>query len=215
MRYLICGDIHGNLPALQLLLKKENGNYDVFVSHGDVVNFGPWSNECVELLNELPNKLLLKGNHESYFINGAYPGTNAIAKLFFNHCYPSFNRFKEINAYKEGDFCGIYSVQHTIYDNYVFENSVVCIKNNFIIGHTHHQFINYQNAFHIVNTGSVGQNRKFINEVNYIMYNDANNSLQLMGFLYDPQLIINEFKARNFPEPCIAYYSNKPFKQPL
>ena len=85
MQILIISDVHGNLPALEYVLKSEP-NSDLVISLGDVVNYGPWSNECVELLETLPNKILLKGNHEEAFINGAYPGENPIAKSFFL-CY--------------------------------------------------------------------------------------------------------------------------------
>ena len=65
MKYLICGDIHGNLPALELMLQREKNNFDQLICHGDVINYGPWSDECVLLLNTIKESVLLKGNHEN------------------------------------------------------------------------------------------------------------------------------------------------------
>ena len=68
MLCLIFSDIHGNLPAFEQVIKKETG-IDQYINIGDVVNYGPWSNECVELIESL-NCINIKGNHEEYFING-------------------------------------------------------------------------------------------------------------------------------------------------
>ena len=64
MRILIIGDIHGNLISLEKLLKIEESNYDLLVCHGDIVNYGPWSNECVELLRLKQNSIILNNNFD-------------------------------------------------------------------------------------------------------------------------------------------------------
>ena len=66
MRILVISDIHGNLPALEFVLNKER-SADKIISLGDVVNYGPWSNECVDLMDTLTNKILIVGNHEEAF----------------------------------------------------------------------------------------------------------------------------------------------------
>jgi hypothetical protein len=33
-----------------------------------VVNYGPWSNECVELIENLENSFKVMGNHEEYYL---------------------------------------------------------------------------------------------------------------------------------------------------
>ena len=69
MRTAIYSDIHGNLPALELAIK-DSVAVDGYIILGDVVNYGPWSNECVELIESLKNCTKLVGNHEVYFIEG-------------------------------------------------------------------------------------------------------------------------------------------------
>ena len=66
MRYFI-SDIHGNLPALEKFVSKINEREDIIFMLGDLVNYGPWSNECIELLDTLSNVKYIMGNHEKYF----------------------------------------------------------------------------------------------------------------------------------------------------
>ena len=63
MKIVVFGDVHGNLPALELMVDVA-GNVDQYVCLGDVVNYGPWSNECVQFISELENCIKIRGNHE-------------------------------------------------------------------------------------------------------------------------------------------------------
>jgi hypothetical protein len=47
MRILIYSDVHNNLPAFEQMLK-EVVHCEAYISLGDLVNYGPWSNECVD-----------------------------------------------------------------------------------------------------------------------------------------------------------------------
>jgi predicted phosphodiesterase len=71
MRIIIMTDCHANLPALQAALSniKKTG-YDLLIHTGDTIAIGPFPAECVELLMNMPNVRFLKGNHESYFVDG-------------------------------------------------------------------------------------------------------------------------------------------------
>ena len=81
MKILIYSDVHGNLPAFEKMLKEE-GSCDGYICLGDLVNYAPWSNECVDLAISLPNSILIMGNHEKAFINEFYPGTNPLVQDF-------------------------------------------------------------------------------------------------------------------------------------
>ena len=67
MRVGVISDIHGNLPALEVVADRIR-HMDQVICLGDVVNYGPWSNECLELLQTLPGMILLEGNHERLFL---------------------------------------------------------------------------------------------------------------------------------------------------
>lgn len=64
MKYAIISDIHGNLEALQAVLKglKKEG-YDLLLCLGDIVGYGPNPNECCQLMREIEG-VVIAGNHD-------------------------------------------------------------------------------------------------------------------------------------------------------
>ena len=156
MKILILSDIHGNLPSLEYVLKEEK-SVDFVISLGDVVNYGPWSNECVDLLDSLDNKVLIMGNHEEAFLSGIYPGKNLIAKKFFKECYPLFDRKDKISNYIENFSFENSDFIHTINKNYIFPDTEVKINKNTFIGHSHRMFSKMIEGYRLVNVGSIGK----------------------------------------------------------
>jgi diadenosine tetraphosphatase ApaH/serine/threonine PP2A family protein phosphatase len=63
MRVLVFSDIHANLTALEAVLK-DAGTFDAVWCLGDLVGYGPDPNECIELIQTLPNRQCLVGNHD-------------------------------------------------------------------------------------------------------------------------------------------------------
>ena len=66
MRCLVVSDIHANFPAFEAVLQdaqKRNLQYDVVWCLGDLVGYGAFPNECIELLQTVPH-LCLAGNHD-------------------------------------------------------------------------------------------------------------------------------------------------------
>lgn len=64
-RIALLSDIHGNLPALEVVierLKKEKPDY--WICLGDLVGYGPFPNECINVIRDLNMKCIL-GNHDS------------------------------------------------------------------------------------------------------------------------------------------------------
>ena len=204
------GDIHGNLPAFEQMLEREKNNYDSIVCHGDTVNYGPWSNECIDLLETLPHCTKLRGNHEDDFLKGVYSGRHPVATAFFHFNYPLFERHNVIEKYDQVTKVGDFTIQHTIDGKYIFENTEIEIDTNYIVGHSHHQFKREMASFVLANTGSVGQNRAFIDEVNYLLLDSEKGKIDLKKFVYDYEIIVNEFRARHYPMICIEYYQSKP-----
>ena len=81
MKILIYSDVHGNLPAFEKMIKAEK-DCEQYICLGDLVNYAPWSNACVDLALSLPNAVLIMGNHEEAFLNRKYNGSNELVKLF-------------------------------------------------------------------------------------------------------------------------------------
>jgi predicted phosphodiesterase len=64
MRYGVLADIHGNLHALEATLRAlRPESVDGYLVAGDLVGYGPFPNECVELVKDL-NAVCVAGNHD-------------------------------------------------------------------------------------------------------------------------------------------------------
>jgi len=69
----ILSDIHGNLPALEAVLSDlKNFAVDQIVVAGDVINFGPFSNQTTEIVikNNWP---VIRGNNEYFLLDSNTP----------------------------------------------------------------------------------------------------------------------------------------------
>lgn len=207
MRWLIYSDVHGNLPAFEAML--EGCEYDRSLCLGDLVNYGPWSNECVELAATLKDPVLLMGNHEEAFLAGAYPGSNELVKQFFAVTYPAFHHHEKIKAFEPRYLLGDKICEHTFDNRYIYPDTVVELQHDYLIGHSHHQFELKSNGHTLINVGSVGQNRKYINIVNYALYDDETGQTELMAKPYDLSLLVQKMKALKYPDACVNYYLNK------
>ena len=94
----ILSDIHGNLPALERAIKNTK-NVDQYIILGDVVNYGPWNNECVQLIETLPNCVKILGNHDIDFINKININDTSLSKKFFLKCMDNFGESEFLKKY--------------------------------------------------------------------------------------------------------------------
>lgn len=79
----VMADVHANLPALEATIRsaRERGA-DGFLFLGDVVGYGPHPRECIQRLAELPNAVLVRGNHDHAIGSGTFdPGMNGVAQV--------------------------------------------------------------------------------------------------------------------------------------
>ncbi|MBN1467013.1 metallophosphoesterase family protein [candidate division KSB1 bacterium] len=64
MKYAIISDIHGNLAALQQVIERiDELHCDRIVCLGDIVGYGPFPNECCEIIQERADICII-GNHD-------------------------------------------------------------------------------------------------------------------------------------------------------
>lgn len=65
-RIVAVSDVHGFYDEMMAALKEVNFNpeTDLFVNCGDAMDRGSQPRQVIEFLNRLPNKVLIKGNHE-------------------------------------------------------------------------------------------------------------------------------------------------------
>lgn len=208
MKIVVFSDIHGNLAAFEKMLHA-NSDADMYISLGDVVNYSPFSNECVDLLETLPNTIKLIGNHEEAFITGKYEGKHPIAQAFFQTTFPIFNRKETILSYKSSyenfGFCFV----HTILDSYIYPNSEIIFNKNYMIGHSHRQYILKSRDNILYNPGSIGQNRMNIQMGQYLIFYPETKIIEMKSIDYDFNTLIKEMKNRKYPHICIDYFLSK------
>jgi len=74
-RLIILSDIHGNLAAIDAILKdiQAQGTFDACWVLGDLIAYFPWSAETIARLRVLPNLTCLRGNFDRYVITGYRP----------------------------------------------------------------------------------------------------------------------------------------------
>jgi putative phosphoesterase len=210
MKVAIFGDIHGNLIALETFLNFTRTRVDAYVCTGDIVNYGPWSEECVLILKSLENLLCVKGNHEEIFTSGIDIGINPLVREFTDSAMRGFTQHEWIAQLPLEEQHDEFTVSHTLENRYIYVNTDVSFSSSRIIGHSHQQFIRQQLASLLVNPGSLGQNREFIDLVQFIILDSETKSFQPFSLLHDIDSVISEMKARNFSVRCLDYYQSKP-----
>lgn len=208
MLIAVFADVHGNLPALELFLKNVS-HADGYICLGDLVNYGPWSNECVERVERLSDKITIIGNHEEYFIKGKYGGTNETAKAFFDYCIKDFSEQETISGYIDSYRQNGFLFVHTLDNRIIFPDIELSLIENTVLAHSHKQFNTAKTGYRLINPGSVGQNRTYINVINYMLWDTEKDVFTEKQILYNPDIVINEMKAKKYPSICIDYYQNK------
>jgi putative phosphoesterase len=79
MKIAILSDIHGNIVALEAVLKdlEAQGNVDHILMPGDMFAYGPAPQEVLAALQELTNVHFLRGNTDRYLLEVSYPTTSS------------------------------------------------------------------------------------------------------------------------------------------
>ena len=209
MLMAVFSDVHGNLPALQRFLEAVEGRVDGYVCLGDVVNYGPWSDECLELIFELPNLKIVRGNHEDMFL-GKPPldELDGVVGSFTRHCLNNFTRFDLIQGLLAEDSVGRFRAVHTIDGRRVFPETDLWVEQDHLIGHSHWQYAVRRGGL-IINPGSVGQNRQDISHVDFALLDTSSGATEFCSIPYDVDLLLREVRAQSYPVDAIDYFDRK------
>lgn len=72
MKIGVISDIHGNIEALEAILKEfELQGVEKIICCGDMIGIGPYSEEVIQKMIQMKDKLIaVQGNHEGYLLNG-------------------------------------------------------------------------------------------------------------------------------------------------
>jgi predicted phosphodiesterase len=212
MNYAIFSDVHANLPALEAFIEATTGKADGYICLGDVVDYGPWNDECIDRIQSLPGIVYLEGNHERLFSGAeSIQGKPPLARLFFETSRRYFSREALLRDLPNFVRIGDFGAQHTIGDLRLYADTPLLeVAGKHFIGHTHYQFRrDFPGGGVIVNCGSVGQNRRRIDRVNYAIYNTSTGAIHLEERPYRLDRFIDELRRRDYPSECIEYYLRK------
>lgn len=71
MKLGVITDIHNNLTALRVVVERLNQmECDKIICCGDIIGIGPYPEETVQYIMQIPNLMAVRGNHERYLLEG-------------------------------------------------------------------------------------------------------------------------------------------------
>lgn len=223
MLIAIISDVHGNLPAAEEVFKAAGDmKADTIHCLGDTVGYGPFPNECVDLVRERC-AVILKGNHDSGLV-GDTPltdfnqyGLSAIqwTRTAVTEENQEFLRGLPLMTEQNGVTLAHSSPLNPDAWTYVLtmraaqENFAAFTTRLCFIGHTHVPVIigedgsvnKYSTTLrHIVNVGSVGQPRDGNAQAAFGMFNTTTQEFQMVRVPYDIQKVARAIREVGLPE---------------
>ncbi len=210
MRVAVLSDIHGNLPALDAVLAATRGAVDGYVCLGDLVNYGPWGDECVDRVLGLANLTIVRGNHEDLFLAPhLVAGEIPLVRRFFEAAYPRFSRQAEIASLPTVARAGPFRCVHTVDGRRVYADTPVDIAEDTCIGHSHHQYLVERGGHRLLNPGSVGQNRARVDLACFALLDTVSGDVSLGSVTYDVAALLGAMERGGWPRECVDYYRGK------
>jgi predicted phosphodiesterase len=183
---------------------------DHYICLGDIVNYGPNSNECIELISSLKSVDMILGNHEQYFLSPVRIQSEiTLVKEFFCFCINDFKHFETLKLFKKTVEINDWTFKHTINNLKIYKNTEINITKNTSIGHSHQQYLRRINSKFLLNPGSVGQNRGNIKFANYAILNFDHGSFKLKSIEYEYQKFLKQIVSLNYSNNCKRYYTSK------
>ncbi len=230
MKYAIIADIHANLDAFQVVLddiKKQACTHVACL--GDVVGYGADPKACLDIVRGM-NVPTVKGNHDEYIGADEDPeGFNdaAAEAVSWSRNQLSGDDRKWLRELKYFRLVANFSIVHATLDaphrwGYVFEkleaaasftyqNTQVCffghthvpvafIRDTGVRGGTYSKFRVEAGKKYFVNVGSVGQPRDGNPKAAYVVYDLAQQTIELRRLDYDIEAQQRKIRAAGLPE---------------
>ena len=215
MKYAIIADIHGNLEALQAVLKDAK---EQAVTHyaclGDVVGYGANPKECLDIVREMKIPTV-KGNHDEYCSSGKDPegfNENACAAILWTRAQMTEDDLKWLKDLKYIRIMANFTLVHATLDGpnrwgYIFDKleaaasfpyqqTPICffghthvplafVRDTAVRGGTYSKFKIEAGRKYLMNVGSVGQSRDGVAKATYLIYDINSGQVELRRLDYD------------------------------
>lgn len=215
----IFSDIHGNLQALESILKDiDNDKFDEVICLGDIIGFGPNSKECLDLIMDSTIKMV-KGNHEIYQLNESiFENLSSIDQKHHNYVKKSLNE-EEINFIDklpmsreeliEGSlftFCHFLLNESKDYfqsleilsDDRIFESAKEYESDYMFVGHSHDDF-QISNGSLLTCPGSCGCRKNDETFYTIVEVNGRSVKITKKEVKYDRKMFEKAVKEKDYP----------------
>ncbi|MBO4544339.1 MAG: metallophosphoesterase family protein [Verrucomicrobia bacterium] len=230
MKYAIIADIHGNLEALQAVLKDAK---EQAVTHyaclGDVVGYGANPKECLDIVREMKIPTI-KGNHDEYCSSGKDPeGFNEYAReaILWTRAQMTEDDLKWLKDLKYIRIMANFTLVHSTLDGpnhwgYIFDKleaaasfpyqqTPLCffghthvplafIRDTAVRGGTYSKFKIEAGRKYLINVGSVGQSRDGVAKATYLTYDINSGQIELRRLDYDMDTAMDKIRKAGLPE---------------
>jgi predicted phosphodiesterase len=211
-------DVHGNLPALEAVLRDARGaDVDRWVLGGDYVSFGAWPAEVVDCLDALEGAEWIRGNWDRWQSGDRedmLPGEDlrtALATAVERLGPDLVTRLGALpGSHREGDTLFCHAAPETDMDSFLPEgdrhddellNGVDARR--VVFGHTHLPVDRERRGVHLFNPGSVGLPFDHDTRASWAVIHDDGRA-ELRRVDYDVEATIDGLRTRLADAPWIG-----------
>ena len=228
MKIVVISDVHGNLEALNRVLKYIDNmeGENRIVCLGDIVGYGPDPAECFKIVESLTDKICL-GNHEDSILDTDYDyqmTKHALEAIRWTRSIVDEEIRETINNLpllieEDNVLYGHASPDDPMKWKYITNarnaySSLIEMKHSLcFVGHSHIPGIYVYNELQgnsnkatlskndktIVNVGSVGQSRDGSPMLSFAVFDDDNWRVEIIRLEYDYQETMSKIKKANLP----------------
>ena len=217
MKIGIITDIHNNLIALESALNEIENSCDFIICCGDIIGIGPYPDETVQRIMKIKNLIAVRGNHESYLLEGIPNEEHMDIEEMKHHEWEhkqlsnsSIDFLKTLPYSRKFEIEGkkIVVTHYAMNDDnkyYSFRNNIEKMFSSIdadiiIYGHNHSKNICNSDKLYI-NVGSLGcpANDRNIARYGVLEINDGKVNIETKELKYDSQTVINKINELNYP----------------
>lgn len=224
MNIAVISDIHGNIFALEAVLEDtKNRNVDTIICLGDLVGYGPFPNEVIELIRK-ENILVIMGNYDAavVFNDIKYIQDNELNRNFalpwsVNEVNENNKKYlkrlpEDIIVVDKGKVMTFVHGSTRSINEYLKEDSKEAedVMNEYdgdilVCAHTHLPYMKKYGEKLLINDGSVGKPKIGRPNATYGILTCVNDTIDFdtIEIPYEYEKTIKAMEERNFPKEII------------